>query len=238
MKFNATLLPATLVKRYKRFLADLRLPTGEIITAHCPNSGSMKGLNEPGQKVWYSKREKPGASLGYTLEFVECHGVKVGINTQYPNKLFKEGLEKGQICELEGCVLKKHEVRVGDNSRLDFLLEDGGGKLLYVEAKNVTLREGDTAYFPDAVTSRGSRHLLELIKLRQQGFEAVMFYVIQRGDCQSFSLERGIDPVYFNTFMKALDAGVRVYAYACRITDTEILLNARLPLVLEGRLFE
>ena len=222
--------PGILLNRYKRFLADVKL-SGQIITAHCPNSGSMKGVSEPGSSVMLSLSENPKRKLKYTLELVQANGVWVGINTILPNKLVKEGIEQKLIPELESYETIRSEVNYGQNSRIDLLLESPDAKC-YVEVKNVTMEKNHTALFPDAVTERGQKHLRELMNVIHQGYRAVIFFVIQREDCFQMAPADEIDPVYGDLLRKAKKAGVEVLAYVSKITMEEINLSHQIPVVL------
>jgi len=233
MKFTPSLQKGHLVKRYKRFMADVLLPDGTTVTVHCPNSGSMKGLVDPGNPVWISESPNQGRKLRHTLEIIEVDGVKVGVNTHNPNLLVREALESGALgIAFRGEI--RREVKYGENSRIDFLLEAGGGKPLYVEVKNVTLKEGELALFPDSVTERGKKHLEEMMNVVKEGARALMVYVIQRSDCEAFSLATDIDPQYAETLKKACAAGVEICAYQCRVDEEEI----RVEKPIEIRIFE
>ncbi len=229
MKFDEPLVKATLLKRYKRFLADVRLDDGSELTAHCANPGSMIGVMDPGSVVWLSPNRNPKAKLPYRWEMIEVEGGLVGINTSRPNRIVEEAITEGQVPELAGYETLRREVKYGQNSRIDLLLEaprrGDGPRLCYVEVKNVTLRRDGLAEFPDAVTARGAKHLRELSDMVGQGHRAVMLYLVQRTDCRSFRLARDIDPGYGAAFDKALAAGVEALAYACRLSTQEITLD-------------
>ncbi len=236
MNFKEPLIPATLTKRYKRFLSDVVLANGEEITAHCANPGAMLGLKEPGIKVWLSKSDNPKRKLAYSWELAEIHihGKKalVGINTMHPNKLAFEAIETGKVPELGGYEEMRREVPYGKSSRIDILLSNNGHKLCYVEVKNVhLLRQKGLAEFPDSVTKRGAKHLEELSDMVADGHRAVMFYVIQRDDAAQFTIAADNDPVYFETFKKARKSGVEVIAYDCSLSITAIKLANRLELI-------
>lgn len=231
MRFEDVLVPATLVRRYKRFLADVELETGEIVTAHCANSGSMMGLAVPGSRVWLSPNRNPKAKLDWRWEMEECEGVLVGINTSHPNRIVEEAVRAGQIAELTGYESLRREVPYGKNSRIDLLLEGAKGTC-FVEVKNVTLRRGNKAEFPDAVTARGAKHLDELAEQVALGHRAVMLYLIQREDCEAFSVAADIDPAYAAALERALAAGVEAYAYACAMSPEEICIKCPVPVVL------
>jgi len=226
MKFPAPLIRGTLIKRYKRFMADVTLENGDVVTAHCANSGSMISVNEPGAEVWVSPAQNPDRKLKFTWEMIRIKRSLVGINTQHPNKLVAEAIEAGKIPELTGFDNLRREVKYGKNSRIDILLEMPGGKLCYVEVKNVTLRrdltKGAPAEFPDGVTARGAKHLVELSDMVREGHRAVMFYLVQRGDADQMTIARDIDPTYGDTLDKARKAGVEVIAYNCKLTSKAI----------------
>lgn len=220
MKFSAPLVSGRLVKRYKRFLADIVMDAdGSEITAHCANPGSMLGLKEPGSRVWLSKSDNPKRKLQYSWEIIEADGALVGINTAHPNKLVEEALTAGRVPELAGFANLRREVKYGKNSRIDILLEEDGGKLTYVEVKNVHLmRQQGLAEFPDSVTARGAKHLAEMSDMVGEGHRAAMVFLVQRPDCDRLSLARDIDPAYGAAFDAALSAGVEAYAVGCSVT--------------------
>jgi len=227
------LVTGKLIKRYKRFLADVELDSGETITAHVANPGSMMGLSTPGSKVWLSISDNPKRKLKYSWELLEVDGALVGINTMHPNKLGVEAIEDGTIKELQGYGTLRREVKYGKSSRIDILLEDGpDGRPAYVEIKNVHLsRKPPLAEFPDSVTARGAKHLLELGDMVEAGHRAVMFYLVQRTDCDRFALAREIDPKYAEMLDLARKRGVEVLAYGCSISPNAI--NVTEPLILD-----
>ncbi|MEQ8733429.1 MAG: DNA/RNA nuclease SfsA [Rhodospirillaceae bacterium] len=234
MKFKSPLLKGTLVKRYKRFFADVALESGETVTAHCANSGSMLSVKPEGAPVWISPANNPKRKLQYTWEIVEIEGHKVGINTAHPNLIVSEAIEAGEIPELAGYDSLRREVKYGQNSRIDALLEAEGKPSCYVEVKNVTMKRDLTpsgkAEFPDSVTSRGAKHLVELADMVAEGHRAVMFYLVQRGDCFAFSVAGDIDPDYEAGLIAAMKAGVEVICYQCHVTPKEISISAPLPM--------
>lgn len=235
MRFPAPLVPATLVKRYKRFLADVVLPSGETVTVHCANPGAMTGLNVAGARVWLSKSQNPKRKLAHSWELVEVDlgaGAElVGINTGHPNALAAEAIAAGLIPELAGYTSVRREVRYGTNSRVDFLLDDPGRAPCYVEIKNVHLmRRPGLAEFPDAVTKRGAKHLAELGRMVAGGARAVMLYLIQIGSARGFALARDIDPAYGRAFDLARAAGVEALAYRCGLTQDGIEIVERVPI--------
>jgi sugar fermentation stimulation protein A len=236
MRFPAPLVPATLVKRYKRFLADVVLPSGETITAHCANPGSMIGLNVPGARVWLSTSQNPKRKLAHSWELIEVDfggGAElVGINTAHPNALAAEAITAGLIGELAGYARIRREVRYGRNSRVDFLLEDDRRPSCYVEIKNVHLmRRPGLAEFPDAVTKRGAKHLAELSGTVAAGARAVMLFLIQIGSARGFALARDIDPGYGQAFDRARACGVEAFAYRCGITRDGIEVAEPVPIL-------
>jgi sugar fermentation stimulation protein A len=226
MKFHAPLIEGILVQRYKRFLADVRLSTGEVVVAHCANSGSMLSVKEPGSKVWLSPAADPARKLRYTWELVEVNGAMVGINTGHPNRIVAEAIAAGHIPELIGYGSLKREQKYGKSSRIDILLESPDRPTCYVEVKNVTMRRGFTpahkAEFPDSITERGAKHLVELADMVKTGARAVMFYLIQRTDCADFRIAGDIDPAYENGLKAALAGGVEALGYGCDVTPDGI----------------
>lgn len=230
MKFETPLLRGQLIKRYKRFLADVKLDSGEIITASCANTGSMLGLLDGNVAVWLSEHDSPTRKYRHTWEMVENDmgdgAVMVGINTAHPNKIVAEAIEGKKIKPLAGYSSLRREVKYGKNSRIDILLEDDKKGLCYVEVKNVHLsRKRGCAEFPDSVTARGTKHLGELAEMARQGHRAVMVYLIQRPDAKSFSLAADIDPAYAEAFAEAAKAGVEALAYRCSLTQEAIELD-------------
>jgi sugar fermentation stimulation protein A len=236
MRFSAPLIPATLVKRYKRFLADVTLPSGETITAHVANPGAMTGLAAPGARVWLSRSGNPNRKLPYSWELVEVDlggGLElVGVNTGHPNPLVGTALAAGAIAELASYESIRREVKYGRNSRVDFLLEGAGRPPCYVEIKNVHLmRRAGLAEFPDAKTERGAKHLDELGDMVAAGARAVMLYLIQIGSSQRFGLARDIDPKYAAAFDRARGRGVEAIAWKCRIDCDGIEIAEPVPMV-------
>jgi sugar fermentation stimulation protein A len=231
------LLRGKLIKRYKRFLTDVELDTGELVTATCPNTGSMMGLLDPGNPVWLSVSDNPARKYAHTWEMVEAvnaagQPARVGLNTGLPNKLVEEAIVSGKVPLLSGYDTLKREQKYGKNSRIDILLSDGAdGRLAYVEVKNVTLsREGGIAEFPDAVTERGAKHLMELADMVREGHRAVMVYLAQRSDAARFRLAHDIDPAYMDAWKAARDAGVESIALACQMGDDEIVADRLIDL--------
>jgi len=235
MIYETPLIPATLVQRYKRFLADVTLETGETITVHCPNPGAMLGLKEPGSRVWIEDSGNPKRKHRHTLELVEADGTLVGINTGRPHGLIEEAIRAGKIPALAAYDDLRREVKYGQNSRIDILLTGAGKQDTYVEIKNVHLRRQDgpapgAAEFPDSVTSRGAKHLVELSDMVAAGHRAVMVYCVQRADCDRFTTAPDIDPAYDAALRKALKAGVEAEVWACDIQETGISVSHALPL--------
>lgn len=240
MKFPTPLIGATLVKRYKRFLADVTLHSGQTITVHCPNSGAMLGVAPPGAPCWISDSHNPKRKLRHTLEIVEVDGALVGINTQHPNTIAADAIEAGVITELVGYADIKREQTYhhgADKSRFDIaLLTSTDAKTdpnvaAYVEVKNVHLRRtAGLAEFPDSVTTRGAKHLAGLAHAAQHGLRAVQLYVIQRDDCDQFAVAEDVDPAYGAALKTARQAGVEVLAYACAVTPEAITLHRRLAI--------
>ena len=209
MKFNKKLLQGTLIKRYKRFFADIKYKS-KIITAHCPNSGSMMGLLDKGNKVWFSTSNNPKRKLKYTLEIIEIKNKKVGINTLLTNKIVLEALNNKKIDALNKFKNIKPEAKFSDKTRFDFFLSNDKEKC-FLEVKNVTLlREGKIAEFPDAITSRGLKHLKELCEAKKKGYQSYILYLIQREDCDSFKIAKDIDEEYEIAFIKAIKNGVKI----------------------------
>ncbi len=225
---NPEFIQGTLIKRYKRFLADVRLDNKKIITAACSNTGSMRSCSDPGSRVCLSTSDNPNRKFKYTWELVQANNTWVGINTLIPNKLVFRAIQKGQIAELAGYPNARKEVKYGANSRIDILLSDADKKC-YVEVKNVTLVEDGIARFPDAVSERGAKHLNELMSMIDAGHRAVMFYLVQRGDAGLFRPADDIDPVYAETLRRAHQHGVEILVYAANVNIEEITLGKPLP---------
>ena len=227
MKFKERLLQGTLIKRYKRFFVDIKYKN-KIITGHCPNTGSMLGLLIKGSKVWFSKSNNPNRKLKYTLEIIEINKKKIGINTLLANKIVQEGLNLKEINDLKKFINIKSEVKFSENTRFDFLLTNKDEKS-FLEVKNVTLiRDKKIAEFPDAVTTRGTKHLNELIKAKEKGYQAYILYLIQIEGCDSFKIAKDIDPEYKITNDKAIKRGVKILCYDCKLNSEEIKLNKQI----------
>jgi len=230
MQFPRPLVPARLRRRYKRFLADVDMADGRSLTVHCPNPGSMLGVDKPGSEVWLSPAASPARKLPYTWELIRVEGGLVGINTGHPNALAEEAIRGDRIPELAGYQRLRREVNYGVNSRIDLLCERDGGPVCYVEVKNVHLKRSDAAEFPDCVTARGTKHLGELMAMVAAGHRAVMLYIVQRADCRRFSIAADIDPAYADGLKRAMQAGVEAICYACRIDVTGITVAEPLPI--------
>jgi sugar fermentation stimulation protein A len=231
MELPHPLTPGRLLRRYKRFLADVELDDGAVVTAHCPNSGSMLGCALPGSPVLLSRSDNPTRKLAYTWELVRVEAGWVGINTGLPNRLVREGIERGIVAELQGYGRIRQEVCYGsERSRIDLLLEEPGR--CYVEVKNVTLVVNGIARFPDAATTRGQKHLRELMAMVAGGARAVNFFVVQHAGARAVGPADAIDPAYGSLLRQAARAGVELIAYQASVTPTEIALCRPLPVVL------
>ncbi|MEP1207920.1 MAG: DNA/RNA nuclease SfsA [Rhizobiaceae bacterium] len=236
MLFDPPLIEATLIQRYKRFLADVRLRDGEELTVHCPNPGAMLGLSEPGNRVWISDSQNPKRKLQYTLELMEVDAPEgktlVGINTMHPNKLAAEAISADLIPQLCGYDTLRREVKYGENSRIDLLLESEGRRPCYVEIKNVHLvRRSGLHEFPDCKTARGAKHLDEMANMVAAGARAVMLYVIQREDGDRFALAQDMDPHYWSAFENAVACGVEALAIRCKVSTLEIVACDPIPMI-------
>ena len=233
MKFPDPLIRGRLARRYKRFLADVELENGQVVVAHCANPGSMLGLVAPGSEVWLSPSRNPDRKLKFSWELIAVDGHLVGINTALPNGIVEEAIRAGAIAELTGYDNLRREVRYGRNSRIDILLESEGRPPCYVEVKNVHLKRGpEAAEFPDSVTARGAKHLVELAEAVEAGSRSVMVYLVQRGDCTRFEIAADIDPEYDRTLRMAMARGVEALCYSCKVGPETIAVDRRLPLAL------
>ena len=233
MRFPRPLVEGRLIRRYKRFLADIQLEAGVIITAACPNTGSLMGCCEAGNRVWLSESDNPSRKYRHTWELVEVGRTMVGINTGMPNALVAEAIAAGVIAELAGYGSIRREVPFGaEGSRVDLVLEGEGREPCYVEVKNVTAAaKRGVALFPDCVSDRGAKHLRELGRLRARGVRPVQVYCVQRGDVREVRPADAIDPVYGRTLREAMEAGVEVLAYRARVTPDEIRIAERIEVV-------
>jgi sugar fermentation stimulation protein A len=231
MRWQSPLIPGRLLRRYKRFLADVTLEAGGEVTVHCPNPGRMLGLDAPGARVWLSQAINPVRKLPLTLELVEADGGLVGINTMHPNRLAEEAIRGGAIPELARYGEIRREVAYDDGCRIDLLLRAPHQPDCYVEVKNVHLKRSGGAEFPDCVTLRGARHLRALARRVAAGARAVLLYIVQRTDCADFTIAADIDPAYDRAFAEALAGGVEALCRSCRISLREITLAGALPIV-------
>ena len=229
MDFENKLIPGLFVKRYKRFFVDIKI-NNKIITAHCPNTGSMYGLLKKGNKVWVSKSSNPNRKLKYTLEIIEDQKAKVGINTHSTNKIVQHALKNNLIKELKNSLEIKPETKFGKNTRFDFLILNKDFKA-FVEVKNVTLsRNKKKAEFPDAVTSRGLKHINELINASKKGFKIFILYLVQREDCNYFSIAKDIDADYAKALTKAVKNNLNILCYDCKFSSKGIKLNKKIKI--------
>ncbi len=236
MQFTSTLIPATLARRYKRFLADVVIESGDVTTVHVANPGAMTGLDRPLSRIWVSDSGNKLRKFPYTWELVEANlgsGPElIGVNTGHPHQLVGEALEAGLIPELRGYPSVRREVKYGENSRVDFLLEDPARRPCYLEVKNVHLmRKPRLAEFPDSVTDRGAKHLRELTTVRASGARAVLLFVIQIPSADRFAVARDIDPAYAAAFERARARGVEMLAWRCDINLSGIEIAAPVPIV-------
>jgi sugar fermentation stimulation protein A len=228
MNFENELISGLFVKRYKRFFVDVIIDK-KIVTAHCPNTGSMQGLLIKNNKVWLTKSNDPKRKLKYTLQIIECNGSKVGVNTHLTNKIVLDALKNNKIKNFKAKEIKT-EVKFGDNTRFDFLITDSNSKK-FIEVKNVTLsRTNKLAEFPDAVTSRGAKHIDELIKAKIKGYDVYLIFVIQRDDCNHFSIARDIDPKYADLLSDAVKKKLNILCYDCKFSPKGIKLNKQIKI--------
>ena len=228
MNFENELISGLFVKRYKRFFVDVIIDK-KIVTAHCPNTGSMQGLLIQNNKVWLTKSNDPKRKLKYTLQIIESNGSKVGINTHLTNKIVLDALKNNKIKNFKAMEIKT-EVKFGDNTRFDFLITDSNSKK-FIEVKNVTLsRTNKLAEFPDAVTSRGAKHIDELIKAKIKGYDVYLMFVVQREDCDQFSIARDIDPKYADLLSDAVKKKLNILCYDCKFSPKGIKLNKQIKI--------
>ncbi len=229
MKFKNELISGLLIKRYKRFFVDIKI-NNQIITAHCPNTGSMSGLLSEGNKVWISKSDNPNRKLKYTLEIIEIGKSKVGVNTHSSNKIVHHALKNNLINELKDFSEIKPETKFGTNTRFDFLVFKEKYKA-FIEVKNVTLsRKKEIAEFPDAITVRGLKHINELVKAGKKNYKIFILYLIQRNDCTSFTIAKDIDPAYASALAKAVKKKLNILCYDCKFSSKGIKLNNKINL--------
>ena len=227
MIFKNKLISGQLIKRYKRFFVDIRIKN-QIVTAHCPNTGSMRGLLKKGNKVWLSKSDNPNRKLKYTLEIIEDEKSKVGVNTHSANKIVKHALQNNLIKQFKNILDIKAETKFGTNTRFDFLINNKNNKT-FIEVKNVTLsRKKKLAEFPDAVTSRGLKHIKELVNASKKNYKIYILFLIQRNDCESFTIAKDIDPNYANALSKAIKNKLNILCYDCKFTSKGIKLNKQI----------
>ncbi len=232
MDFEDELIPGVLVKRYKRFFVDIKLKN-KIITAHCPNSGSMLNLLKKGNPVWFTKAKNDKRKLKYTLQIIEVDRIKYCINTHITNKIIQESINNKLIDELKGYEIVKSEKKFGNNTRFDFYLANIKEDIkAYLEVKSVSLsRKKNCAEFPDAVTDRGKKHLENLILANQQGYKSYLIFLVQIENCNSFNIASDIDPLYFKVFKEALKKNVNVLCYNCKFSDKGISINKNIKIV-------
>lgn len=229
--FDPPLIRGRLKKRYKRFLADIQLETGEVVTAHCPNSGSMKDIKEEGLSVWVQHNPDSKNKLKYRWELVEADNTLIVANTMMANKVVEQALESRLIKEVGTYTSFRREVKYGTNSRIDFCLDYGGERKGYVEVKSVHMKRGELAVFPDSVTTRGTKHLEELIEVVEQGYEAFVCFLVQRSDCLNFQPATSIDPSFSSTLKKAIERGVHVFSYCTQVTPEGIEFSQKIPIL-------
>ena len=229
MNFENKLISGQFVKRYKRFFVDVKI-NGKIITAHCPNTGSMYGLLKKGNKVWLTKSKNPNRKLKYTLQIIQDKKTKVGVNTHLTNKIVLHALENNLIREFDAKIKIKPETKFGTNTRFDFLITKNTTKA-FIEVKNVTLsRKKDVAEFPDAVTSRGLKHIEELVKASKKGYKIYILYLIQRNDCKIFKIANDIDPKYSDSLLKAVKKNLNILCFDCKFSSKGIKLNQKVKI--------
>ena len=227
MNFENKLIPGQFIKRYKRFFVDIKIKE-RIITAHCPNTGSMYGLLKKGNKVWVTKSDNPNRKLKYTLQIIEDKKSKVGVNTHLTNKIVYHALKNNLIKEFDKKIEIKPETKFGTNTRFDFLITQKKFKA-FIEVKNVTLsRIKNLAEFPDAITSRGLKHINELLKASNMGYKIFILYLIQRNDCKLFKIAEDVDPEYSNSLIKAVKKKLNILCYDCKFSTKGIKLNQRI----------
>ena len=232
MKFTKSLIKGKLIRRYKRFFADVKI-NKKIVTAHCPNTGSMKGLLEEGNEVYLHKNDDPKRKLKYGLEIIKANKKLVGVNTHLANKIVNHGLENNLVSELKNSDSIRSEVFFDKETRFDFLLEKNNQKI-FVEVKNVTLfRDKETAEFPDAITSRGSKHLLTLIDAIKKGYKSYLIFLIQVQNMKKFKIAKDIDYEYYKNYLIARNNGVNFLAYRCKISSKKILIEKKLKIINE-----
>ena len=227
MNFKSKLISGEFIKRYKRFFVDVKIDKN-IVTAHCPNTGSMMGLLNKGNRVWLSKSDDKKRKLKYTLEIIEEKSKKIGVNTHFTNKIVLDALNNRLIKDFKNLDNLQQEVKFGENTRFDFLVSNNKKKL-FIEVKNVTLsRTAGLAEFPDAVTSRGLKHIRELLNAKKKGYEIYLLFVIQRDDCEKFQIAKDIDPKYYELLVKDVKKKLHLLCYDCKFSSKGIKLNKRI----------
>ena len=227
MNFKSKLISGEFIKRYKRFFVDVKIDKN-IVTAHCPNTGSMMGLLNKGNRVWLSKSDDKKRKLKYTLEIIEEKSKKIGVNTHFTNKIVLDALNNRLIKDFKNLDNLQQEVKFGENTRFDFLVSINKKKL-FIEVKNVTLsRNSGLAEFPDAVTSRGLKHIRELLNAKKKGYEIYLLFVIQRDDCEKFQIAKDIDPKYYELLVKAVKKKLHLLCYDCKFSPKGIKLNNKI----------
>jgi sugar fermentation stimulation protein A len=235
MKFSDPLVPGRLIKRYKRFLVDIELESGKVVVAHCANPGSMMNLLLPDAEVWLSPASNPNRKLKYTWEMIRYEDTLIGLNTSLPNKIVEDAIQQDLVAEFTEYDSLKREVKYGENSRIDILLQSSNLPDCYLEVKSVTLKRPENgnnlAEFPDSVTVRGTKHLHELSGQVANGNRAAMFYLVQREDCDRLSIAGDIDPNYANAFIAARKAGVEMLCYGCSISPEAIKIRRKLEII-------
>ena len=232
MEFTKSLIKGNLIKRYKRFFVDVKLKK-EIVTAHCPNTGSMKGLLDEGNEVYLSKKDDPKRKLKYGLEIIKAKKNLVGVNTHMANKIVYHGLSNNLIRELKNCEIIKPEVFFNKDTRFDFLIKNKNQKI-FIEVKNVTLfRNHNTAEFPDAITTRGSKHLLTLIDATKKGYKTYLIFLVQIQNAENFKIARDIDNEYYKNYIAAKKAGINFLAYRCKISSKAIYIDKKIKIINE-----
>ena len=236
MKFSDPLVRGKLIKRYKRFLVDIELESGKVVVAHCANPGSMMNLLQPDAEVWLSLAGNPNRKLKYTWEMIRYEDTLIGLNTSLPNKIVEDAIQQDLVVEFTEYDSLKREVKYGENSRIDILLQSSNLPDCYLEVKSVTLKRpgngNNLAEFPDSVTVRGTKHLHELSGQVANGNRAAMFYLVQREDCNRLSIAGDIDPNYANAFIAARKAGVEMLCYGCSISPEAIKIRQKLEIVI------
>ncbi|MCZ6598985.1 MAG: DNA/RNA nuclease SfsA [Planctomycetota bacterium] len=229
MHFDEPPIEGRLIERYKRFLADVELSDGSVITAHCPNTGSLLGCKEPGSRVWLRDSHNPGRKLRYTWQAVEVDGTWVNVDTSLPNRVVFDAIQERRIRPLAGYPWAKREVKYGQGSRIDILLTKSNGERCYVEVKSTTLTDGRLGLFPDAVTARGKKHLQELVRMTRKGHRAVQLFLVGRADVTRFRPADAIDPAYCKELRRAAAKGVEVLAYRTRVEPDRLEVDRKLP---------